>query len=136
MVLFLGKFEIFVLKTKNLFSQAIFDDSDEYVNIFNRKYAQSDFRVRVVRRVLHPLRMLFRKVHHAVRIQVKDFLVINARYYTLCSVHLEAVLCELVVFFSFVFRLKMTAKMMQYLNAIKRPYHVAHQLRQIIIIKC
>lgn len=34
------------------------------------------------------------------------------------------------------FRLKMIVKMMQYLNVTKRPYHDAHQLQRIIIIKC
>lgn len=59
--------------------QAIFDDSDEYVSIFNRKFARKDSRVRVVHHVLHLLRTLSLKVHRVVQIRASGSPAINAR---------------------------------------------------------
>lgn len=73
----IGDFPRMMLKKISLIAlQETFEDSVEYVNIFNRKFAQNDSLVQVAH---HELQTPCRRVHRVVQIRVNVFPVISAR---------------------------------------------------------
>lgn len=59
--------------------QEIYEDLEEYANIYNLKCARNGSLVQVAHQVYRPLQQPSLKVPHVVQIPVKEFLATNDR---------------------------------------------------------